>query len=368
MPVSPGDAEDLGEAATELFVSTERSLFKRIASFLMMGFGGDPEQWAEDRAANTGGFRRLVTSIVGRMRGRARQAVTNASNEAVRRGVAQADEDLANRPGARTTLPDLPTANRTARLTADRLMDKLDPVGTRMIDTSVDRYRKVIVEVSNQVEAGELTRRKAAQAALNRFADLGITSFVDSANRKWEMASYVEMAIRTETARAMVDAHVDRLTQAGVNLVIVSDAPYECPLCKPWERKILAVGRNAIEGKHTVKVDGHEVEVAGSLDEARSKGLFHPNCRHNVSAFMPGISEIPPPAEKGKATYKQTQEQRYLERQARKWDRRRAVAVDDEAKKQAEAKFKEYRARIRDHVKKTGLKRKTSRETFEGAR
>jgi hypothetical protein len=110
------------------------------------------------------------------------------------------------------------------------------------------------------------------------------------------------------------------------------------------------------------------VEVAGSLDEARSKGLFHPNCRHNVSAFIPGVSTIPDPVDHGKTTYKQTQEQRYLERQARKWDRRRAVAVDDEAKKKAEAAFKEYRARIRDHVKKTGLKRKTSRETFEGAR
>lgn len=369
MPVSPGDAEDLGKPVSDLYASTERSLLARLAAFLMSGFrGGDPTRWANDRAADTGRFRRLVTSLVGRLKGRARPQVSKAADEAVRRGVAQADEDLANRPGPETTLPDLATSDRTARLTADRLMSTLGKVDTQMVDATVDRYRKVIVEVSNLVEAGELTRLKAAQAALNKFADLGITAFVDRTNRRWELASYVEMAVRTETARAMVDAHVDRLTQAGVWLVIVSDAPYNCPLCAKWERKVLSIGPAAVSGEHELTVNGHRVGVAGSLEEARADGLFHPNCRHNVSAFLPGVTEIPEPVDTGKVGYKDTQNQRYLERQARKWDRRRGVALDEDERKKAEAKFRAYRARIRKLTADTGLRRKTNRETHNGVR
>lgn len=41
------------------------------------------------------------------------------------------------------------------------------------------------------------------------------------------------MAVRTSIARAAIEAHTRTLTEAGLDLVIVSDAPRECPLCRP---------------------------------------------------------------------------------------------------------------------------------------
>ena len=109
------------------------------------------------------------------------------------------------------------------------------------------------------------------------------------------------------------------------------------------------------------------VEVAGSLPEARGKGLLHPNCRHTVSAYLPGVSRIPEP-QASRGTYEQTQQQRYLERQVRKWKRREAAAMDEQQAKAARAKVRAYQARIRELTAETGLPRKSHREQLDTAR
>jgi hypothetical protein len=348
MPISPDDAEDLAAELTQMHVEAERGLLGRLVS----AFTGDS-------APNV--FRRNVVSFVLGFRDRTRKAAKKAADEAVKRGSEAADEDLGDKA---RSLPSARTEATTKQL--DTVHKKLDAVHDAMAAQTANQYQRVIKEVSIQVDAGTSTRLQAAQSALNKFANSGITGFVDKRGRNWELASYVEMAVRTETATLMTDSHVERLQQAGVNLVIVSNAPYECPLCKPWEGKILTT--KGPEGKHTVTVGGVTVQVAGSLDEAKSKGLFHPNCRHSVSAYQPGFTTPAVKPDTKGVTYKDVEKQRYLERQARMWDRRRSVAVDDKAKALAEAKFKAYRDRIKQHVAETGLKRKSNRELDDKAR
>lgn len=83
--------------------------------------------------------------------------------------------------------------------------------------------------------------------------------------------------------------------KAPGDLVTASNAPRECPLCRPWEGKVLTIsgpdGAHAVEVEHAIE-DGRtvRVNVAGSLDAARRAGLQHPNCRHSVSAYTPGIT------------------------------------------------------------------------------
>jgi hypothetical protein len=197
------------------------------------------------------------------------------------------------------------------------------------------------------------------------------------------MASYAEMAMRSVTARAAITGHTDQLTALGEHLVIVSDAPLECPLCRPWEGEVLAI--NGQSGPHTLRLphaiqptgiraafrplETVVVHVAGSLPEARAAGLLHPNCRHNISVYLPGITTRPqsPPHPDG-ATYEDTQRQRYYERQVRAWKRRAAAALDDQARRQANAKVREYQARIRQLTEDKGLHRRREREQIGAAR
>jgi 3-methyladenine DNA glycosylase AlkC len=85
----------------------------------------------------------------------------------------------------------------------------------------------------------------------------------------------------------------------------------------------------------------------GTLSDARAAGLFHPNCKHSVSIFIPGISKKPkaPSKEqlqKEKDLYKKKQQQNYINRQIQKWKNRKAVAITDKEVTFTNAKLQEW--------------------------
>nr|WSU78570.1 phage minor capsid protein [Streptomyces anulatus] len=181
-----------------------------------------------------------------------------------------------------------------------------------------------------------------------------MTSFTDRAGRRWKHTSYAEMAVRTAVGRAATEVHMRTLEAAGVELVIVSNSPRECPLCRPWETRVLAIG--GPDGARTVEVEHgtHDdemvpVRVAGSLDEARRAGLQHPNCRHSVSAYTPGITrtETARPDPEG---YEAGQRQREIERAIRKYKRRAAAVTKPEERTAANAKTRQWQSTMRDHL------------------
>lgn len=365
MAVSPEDSEDLAAGVADAYAAAEVGLLGRIAKFIGLGLNSD--SWTNDRRNGAGLVRRTIGRIVGALTKRGRRAAAQAAREAERRGVAQADGELG---ALADTLP--PPSGVHAKLGTERMGDDLGKVEQAMSGQTMDAYHRIITQVSTSVEAGTATRLQAAARALDMFANEGITGFVDRAGRRWELATYVEMAVRTHVANVMIDAHTSRIESAGVRLVMVSEAPYECDLCKPWEGKVLEIGGPT--GPHEVTVNNAggrgtiTVRVAGSLSEARLAGLFHPNCRHSLEAYLPGVTRKPVKPDTKGVTYADTQKLRYFERQARKWDRRRAVALTDEGRKAADAKFKAWRAKAREHSNKTGLPRKTNRERHDAVR
>jgi hypothetical protein len=215
-----------------------------------------------------------------------------------------------------------------------------------------DAYRSVIADASAQVVAGTLTRRQAAQSALDRFAQRGITGFVDRSGRRWELESYVETSVRTAAGRAQVAGTLDRLQAADRDLVIVSDHVQECALCRPWEGKVLSI---------TGQSPGYPTVAA-----AQAAGLHHPNCRHSLTAFVPGLTTIPRGTEDPEGD-KARQQLRAMERRIRMWKRRAAVALDPDARRRAEAHARRIQAQLRAHVDAHDLTRRRERERL-GAR
>lgn len=217
-----------------------------------------------------------------------------------------------------------------------------------------DRYRQIVAEVSAPgMLLGAETRATAVQNALNKFADQGITGFVDKGGRKWEMRAYVEMATGTAAHRASTQGHLDSLKARGHDLVRVSDHKGECERCRKWEGKILSIS-GVVEDTSTLG----EVSalIGGTVEQARADGLEHPGCRHRYTAYFPGISG--PQTPQGKpADYDLRTEQRGMERQVRAWKRRAAVGDP-----KAPAYVQKWQKKLRDHVEKHGLKRRYDRE------
>ncbi|MGW4602733.1 phage minor capsid protein [Streptomyces sp. NPDC004532] len=373
MPVSPDMAYDLARSVAVIYEDAEDALLRIVAKALAEGI--DSPSWAQAKLMAIGDVRHAIEEVAHALQRDASGAIGRAVVEAYERGDQAAVAELGALDEGRRhyVAGHLPNARAVDRLAA-AAVDEQGPVWQRVLRAPLDAYRSIITRVSASPLLGGLTRRQAAQRALDTFAQGGITGFVDRSGRSWQLASYAEMAVRTVTGRAAVQGHVDRLEAIGQQLVIVSDAPLECERCRPWEGEVLAI--NGAAGPHTLRLPhtterrtSVPVHVAGSLVEARAAGLFHPNCRHSLSLYLPGVTTRPqsPPHPHG-ATYEDTQQQRYLERQVRKWKRTAAVAMDDAARRTANRRVRDYQARIRELTADKGLKRKPAREQIGSAR
>lgn len=379
MPVSPAMAEDLAREVGQLYQDAEAHLLGLLASALEADI--DSPRWAELKARSIGDLRTAVEAVAEALQtdtdGAVRRALVEAYNRGRQAAVAELGAlDIGRELVARETLPNAPAVDRLAASMAEDTR----PVYQRITRAVVDVFRRITSRASGTQLLTGITRRQASQRALDQFANRGVTGFVDSAGRSWDMASYAEMAVRSVTARAAVEGHVDALTEIGVGLVIVSDAPLECPLCRPWEGEVLTIGGQS--GPHTIRVE-HTIQpsglftptrtvavhVAGSLTEARANGLFHPNCRHSLGAYLPGVTTRPPHHPTRGTTYEDTQRQREIERHIRQWKRREAAAMDEQALRRAGVKVREWQAAMRAHLAAHDvLRREPAREQLGSAR
>ncbi|WP_435194857.1 phage minor capsid protein [Streptomyces sp. NRRL F-5630] len=352
MPIDPSMVEPLAERTRDLYADAEERLLGIIARQLAADL--DAPGWIEAKLAAVQAVRRAAGAVVDEL-GKAVsadvfEAVTEAYNVGHRAAVAElgalSDEDR------RRTDHVIPQASAVDRL-AEQAVTLLTDRHASILRTVDDAYRAVVSEVIATPLLGTGTRRQATQDAMREYARRGITSFTDRAGRRWALTSYAEMAVRTSVGRAATEAHARTLAEHGVGLVIVSDSPRECPLCRPWERRILTISgpdaEHEVEVEHAVE-DGRmvRVRVAGSLDAARRAGLQHPNCRHSTSAYMPGLTPVSN-ARPDPDGYEAGQRQRAIERHIRRWKREEAAAVDPVAQRAARAKVRQWQGAMRDH-------------------
>lgn len=375
MPVDRTIAEDLATTLANLYRDAHTRLATDIARRLGTGLG--TPTWATDKLAGLANLRSWTERLIARLDGDMAHQVEQLIALAYTRGGKAAQEELSRigraAPGdLAATRAALPGGEAIQRL-AWSLTTGLRGTHTRILRWSMDSYRGVIATAGTpDVLLGTSTRRQAAQVAWEKLLGQGITGFQDRSGRNWELASYTEMATRSAVGQAAVEGHLDRLTSAGIDLVIVSDAPQECTRCRPWEGKVLT--RSGPEGRQNLEVehgtqDGRKVkvQVAGSVDEAIAAGLMHPNCRHSLSAYLAGVTK-PPRQTADPQGDADRQRLRTMERTLRQWKLREQAAIDPAAKAQAGAKVREWQAAIRTHCASTTAKRQPAREQIGVAR
>lgn len=363
MPISPDMSEHLVRSVGVLYQEAEYALLERIAAALAKDLPAP--DWAERKLAGIRALQAGARDVVDRLDRDAGPAIRQSIADAYAIGQrAAVDElgtlDLRHQPGVREDLPQAAAIDRLA----NAVMHNTQATHLGILRQSADMYRATVATVAARGLVGEADRRALTQLTLDRLSAKGITGFVDRAGRSWQLASYAEMAVRTAVARASIEAHTDRLSASGVNLVMVSDAPQECKLCRPWEGKVCSLdgSTGTVEVEHATR-DGEMVAVTivATLDQARAKGLMHPNCRHSVSAYLPGLTRPLTDTEDPDGD-SDRQRLRYLERQVRAAKRREAAALDDKARTAARSRARAYQQQIREHVDRTGVKRRRDRE------
>lgn len=165
-------------------------------------------------------------------------------------------------------------------------------------------------------------RIRAAQAMLDDLAERGITGFTDRANRKWDLASYAEMATRTLVSEAWDQMQARAAARARIDLADTGTYSQEgsCEKCIPWLGRTLSIfGRTP----------GYP-----TLEEAKAAGWKHPSCRCFWVPRGMSAPEVTSPVspERAAKVYAASQKQRALERRVRAAGRAYHAAVTPQAR------------------------------------
>lgn len=116
----------------------------------------------------------------------------------------------------------------------------------------------------------------------------------------------------------MLDEVFNSLDEYEENLVIISNNAWASHLCIHRQGKVYWVKKP--QPPYT-KLEPELWRSGG--------GLFHPNCRHNMSVYFPGQSDPPTKINsisEQESLYKKQQQDRYRYRQKRKWETEYAKA------------------------------------------
>ena len=249
---------------------------------------------------------------------------------------------------------------------------QIDKQPLQILRAGNDIFRDVSIMVGekNYRESDIFTRRKMSQDLLDEYAKKGLQAVTYKDGRRMSIDSYSEMLGRTITGRTAVQASLNRYVETGYQLCIVSAHFRACDLCTPYEGRVLS-----LTGRHP------DYE---SVADAELQGLFHAQCKHDISVFIEGVSkplEIRTHpyeqalidemgyAEAQRYTYQAQLRQRAIERNIRTWKRRSSVALDKNTEEYANKKVREWQAKQREHLKDNKyLRRKYEREQIRKAR
>ncbi len=240
---------------TTFYEEAEREILDRLFRALLRG---NKTEYLE-------GMRRNVEAILADLRAGNRTWCAEAIPRIYVQGTSNADMIL-KAQGQSVIAGFGAIHQQAAQVLAENTYQSLDNVVQLIGRRADDIYRTLALENIRGSVAGYDTWKQVAKRYREQLAEHGVTGFQDAAKRNWNMRTYSEMVARTSTMQAHLEGTANRLVEHGHDLVQVSSHARACPLCVPWEGKILSL---------TGKTEGYP-----TLDEAKAAGLFHPNCRH----------------------------------------------------------------------------------------
>lgn len=233
---------------------------------------------------------------------------------------------------------------------------------TAVLRYANDQYRKIIFQSQVAASSGALTYEKAVDMATSDFFKNGINCITYSNGAVHNIVSYADMAVRTASKRAYLMGEGQKRQEWGVSTVILNKRFNACPLCMPFEGKVLIddvwSGGSEKDGPYPL------------MSSAMAAGLYHPNCKDKHSTYFEGISSKPESRyyeEKPVIKERQLIENKlnHAKRQAKSYNRLAKNSLDAENQETYRAratkwsgKVKEYREQLNSFEEAHGLELK----------
>ncbi|MBR7088677.1 MAG: hypothetical protein IKI38_04910 [Mogibacterium sp.] len=350
--------EDIGD----IFQALEDALFDMAIKTMKHHENWEQEegfqwtQWQAEQIQGLRAYRQNVTALTDYYFTLAKQGIEAYLRQAYRNSVDDAAET------ARTIMMQ---TGRLARFSQQffgvnsKKLDVLINEAIQNIDTkryaAINRmntgYTDMLRKADIFAQSGSFTIPQAVDMAAKDFLSAGLNCVEYSNGNRVNIASYAEMALRTSSSEVTRQANGDVRDELGEYLVVSNVIGITCPICQKWQGKVLiddVYASGKPDGKHKL------------VSQAKAAGFMHPNCRHQLYMYIPGLTEIAdlPDTKITRERYKAEQQQRYQERQIRKYKRLRDGAVDPANRKRYDARVKEWTERhdkfleSRDYLRK----------------
>lgn len=233
---------------------------------------------------------------------------------------------------------------------------------TAVLRYANDQYRKIIFQSQVAASSGALTYEKAVDMATSDFLKNGLNCITYSNGAVHNIVSYADMAVRTASKRAYLMGEGQKRQEWGVSTVILNKRFNACPLCMPFEGKVLI---DDVWSGGTEKDGPYPL-----MSSAMAAGLYHPNCKDKHSTYFEGISSKPESRyyeEKPVIKERQLIENKlnHAKRQAKSYNRLAKNSLDAENQETYRARatewnnnVKQYREQLDSFEEKNGLELK----------
>ena len=217
---------------------------------------------------------------------------------------------------------------------------------TAVLRYANDQYRKIIFQSQVAASSGALTYEKAVDMATSDFLKKGINCITYSNGAVHNIVSYADMAVRTASKRAYLMGEGQKRQEWGVSTVILNKRFNACPLCMPFEGKVLIddvwSGGSSKDGPYPL------------MSSAMAAGLYHPNCKDKHSTYFEGISSKPESRyyeEKPVIKERQLIENKlnHAKRQAKSYNRLAKNSLDAENQETYRARATEWSGKVKEY-------------------
>ena len=286
-------------------------------------------QWQAEVLSGLSQYRAENQEVLQGYMGRLNQEIDNAIREAYATGESEQEIEILKaikrgyqppKEGDKTDLQ-----GRFFRINENKLnalvnatVNDIESAETSMFRMIDDVYRQIPFKAQMFYNTGAGSLWQCVDMATRDFLSSGINCVQYRNGARVNIASYVEMALRTANKRANLMGQAQTREKWGIHTVKVNARGIACPMCLQWLDKVYI---DNVYGGGTAK----ESEATGYplLSVAVEGGLYHPQCKDSCSTYYEGINREPreiTDTEKDEILrrYNLEQKQRYYERNYRR--------------------------------------------------
>lgn len=368
----PDYLDKLPESLVTLFQQAEEDILEDMARrILKTGKLTDSAQWQVWRLEQLGEEKEFIRYHLQRLTGKTQGEINALFQEAGAQALYYDDliyKAFGLTPGKINDTPALLNLLNSGAMQTNRTFQNLTATTA---NTATQQFERALDRAWIQISSGGFDYKTAIQRAIKDLARSGIQSIVYPSGHTDSLDVAVRRAVLTGVNQTAAKLSEARAEEMGCDLVETTAHPGARPSHALWQGQIFSRS-----GKHPKYPD-----FVSSTGYGTGPGLCGWNCRHSFFPFFEGLSESAYPRSKlreyeektvtynGKTLsyYDATQQQRYIERQIRRWKREYlmmdAAGLDTT---QASVKLAQWRAAEKDFCKQTGLDKDGFRSQTSG--